>query len=73
MDTVLDNIHPWLHFRSEDAALDEYCNGYLKDASTFCVKFRMYTQDDHYDSPCSERFETGRKIPPYKTDEPTCT
>ena len=43
----------------EGRPLDQYCNGYLKDISLFCVKVRAYTHDDYYDSPCSDRIETG--------------
>ncbi|KAF6021241.1 hypothetical protein EB796_020449 [Bugula neritina] len=46
-----------------DAQNPSYCNGPLKSSSTFCVKLRVYSDDDYYDSPCSEYVKTVTEFP----------
>ena len=38
------------------------CNGALKTKKYYCVKLRVYTADDWYDSPCSTIVQTGNSI-----------
>ncbi|KAF6016877.1 hypothetical protein EB796_024830 [Bugula neritina] len=46
-----------------DQSTDQFCNGPLKEGTTFCVKMRAFTDFDYNDTPCSKAssLESGRQ------------